>query len=112
METFTFCPRIDPVGQITQRSIVAQFGDGYAQRAADGINGKSENWPLEFVGSEDYIRPIRDFLDRHQGYKSFLWTPPLGEPQHFVTPEGYSLRAMGGGAYSLSVTFVQNNRLI
>lgn len=112
METFTFCPRIDPVGKVTQRSIVAQFGDGYAQRAADGINGKSESWPLEFVGGGDYIRPIRDFLDRHAGWKSFLWTPPMGQEQHFVTPEGYSLRAMGGDAYSLSVTFVQNNRLV
>ena len=112
METFSFCPRIDPVGTISQRTLVAQFGDGYAQRAADGINGKQEKWPLEFVGTSDYIAPIRDFLDRHAGYKSFLWTPPLGEAQHFVTPEGYTLRAMGGDAYTLNVTLVQNNRLI
>lgn len=112
METFTFCPRVNPTATVTQRTLVAQFGDGYAQRAADGINGRTESWPLEFVGDEAYIRPIKAFLDRHGGWKSFLWTPPLGDEQHFVTPGGYTLTPQHADLYTLSVTLQQNNRLV
>lgn len=109
LQNFTFCPRVNPVGQNTYRTRVAQFGDGYAQRVQDGINAKRSSWPLEFVGSEEEIKPVQDFLDQHAGYLPFLWTPPLGTEKEFVTPEGYSLTAIHSGLFSLSVTLVQGN---
>lgn len=111
METFDFCPRINPTGQTTFRTRVAQFGDGYAQRVGDGINTRKESWPLEFIGNEEYIAPIKSFLDSHAGHMPFMWTPPLGEQGEYVAPDGYALTAMGGDAYTLTVTLVENNPL-
>lgn len=115
MEQFTFPASIGPQGQITDRNIVAQFGDGYAQRTGDGINTRQEAWPLQFTGTVKKIKPIKDFLDRHASRKTFLWTPPMGMPQAFVTPAGYSLQphtSRAKGVYTLSVVFEQSNRAI
>lgn len=104
-ETFTWCPRTDPDGKSSFRVLSAQFGDGYAQEAGDGINNEIRSWPLQFVGSENYIKPIRNFLRRHAGFKPFSWTPPMEtEPGLFVVRE-FSLRPMGGKVYTLAATF-------
>lgn len=113
METFDFIPLAMPTVSTKQRSVVAQFGDGYAQRSGDGINGNSEEWSLDFQGCVEDINEIRDFLNRHGGWKSFIWVTPMGETQHFVTPEGYSYSPhVGIDLVSLSVKLVQNNRLV
>lgn len=106
-ETFTWSPRVNPRGQVTLRTLEAKFGDGYTQTAADGINNKTQSWPLEFVGNEAYIAAIAAFLDRHGGYRAFLWTPPLGVEGRYRATE-YDPVALGGGMYSLSVTFQQH----
>ena len=77
-EVFNWSPRPNPVGAFKDRTLRVQFGDGYEQ-AADGIHTVTQSWPLQFVGNEVYVRPILDFVRRHAGGKSFLWTPPLGE---------------------------------
>ena len=78
-ETFSWTPQVGMNGTAKYQVLSARFGDGYQQVAADGINNKIESWPVSFTGTKDEIRPIRDFLDRHAGYQSFYWTPPLGE---------------------------------
>lgn len=107
MEIFTWCPRRNPQGGVSFRTLTAQFGDGYAQVAEDGINSRSEKWPLEFFGTEAEILPIKDFLDRHGGCKGFLWTPPLGKQAVFLMDDGYQPVPLGGGWFTLSVTFKQ-----
>lgn len=108
-ETFTWCPLIDPVGDVQHRTLRAQFGDGYAQVAADGINARSESWPLSFVGRLSAIAPIRAFLDRHGGWRAFLWTPPAGQLSQYRAA-AYQLRAHGGDIYTLSVTFTEAHK--
>jgi phage-related protein len=107
MEIFTWCPRRNPQGSVSFRTLTAQFGDGFAQVAEDGINSRSEKWPLEFFGTEAEISPIKDFLDRHGGWKGFLWTPPLGKQAVFLMDDGYQPVPLGGGWFTLSVTFKQ-----
>jgi len=104
-ETFTWCPRTDPDGTSRFRILSAQFGDGYAQEAGDGINNEIRSWPLQFVGSENYIKPIRNFLRSHAGFKPFLWTPPMEDEQGLFVVREFRTRAMGGGAYTLTATF-------
>ena len=106
IETFTWSPRVNPQGRTKFRVLSAQFGDGYRQTAADGINNKVASWPLQFSGSEAQVGPIVAFLDRHQGYRAFQWQPPLGEPGYYTATD-YDLTAMGGEMYSLAVTFQQ-----
>jgi len=105
MQTFTWLPRSEPQGRITQRVLTAKFGDGYTQRAADGIHNSTQSWPLLFVGSAEQIAPIKTFLDAHASWQSFLWTPPLGQPGAWRSQDGYQLTAKPGGNYELSVTF-------
>lgn len=104
-ETFTWCPRTDPDGKSTFRVHSAQFGDGFVQEVGDGINNETRSWPLQFVGREDYIKSIRNFLRKHGGFKPFYWTPPMEtDPGLFVVRE-FNLVPMGGKAYTLSATF-------
>jgi phage-related protein len=79
----------------------SQFGDGYKQLVKDGLNNKERKWPLSFKGDLDYLQPIIDFLDDHEGAVAFVWTPP-GGAQGLFTAEAYSLNSIGGGLYSLS----------
>lgn len=79
IEIFTWSPRVNPQQTVNFRVRKAQFGDGYAQVSGDGINTRSQDWELSFVGTEDYIRPIKQFFDRHAGTRAFQWTPPLEE---------------------------------
>ncbi|AUV95424.1 phage tail protein [Klebsiella michiganensis] len=106
IEIFTWSPRVNPTQTVNFRTRKAQFGDGYAQVSGDGLNTRSQEWELNFVGTEDYIRPIKQFLDRHGGTKSFQWTPPLEDIGIFRC-EQYKPVPMGGGNYSLSATFIQ-----
>lgn len=106
-ETFTFSPRIEPTGSMNFRALRAQFGDGYAQTAGDGLNSARQAWPLEFVGDETKIRAIKDFLDRHGGHKPFLWTAPMSDEASYVLQDGYQLAALGRGYFRLTATFEQ-----
>jgi phage-related protein len=111
METLTWSGLlVDPQGTVSHRVLSAQFGDGYEQTAADGINAIQQSWPLQFTEQESLIIPIRDFLDRHGSWKPFLWTPPLGDEGTFRSDKGYQLTAHGAGLYTLTVTLIQLNR--
>ena len=98
IETFTFCPRVNPEGAFTQRIRSVQFGDGYTQRSGDGINIESQSWPITFVGSTDLIRPIVAFLRRHNGYIAFQWVNPLSELGLYCCPDGFNVTAQGKNA--------------
>lgn len=106
IETFNWSPRTSAASDVGFRIRKAQFGDGYTQVAGDGINPRSQKWALSFVGNEAYIRAIVDFLDRHGGYKSFQWCPPLADTGLYRC-DAYKPTALGGGNYSLSASFIQ-----
>lgn len=106
LETFTWCPRTEPQGQISFRTRTQAFADGYSQSVTDGINNKSQSWPLVFVGGEARTRQILEFLDRHQGAKGFLWTPPLGVLGLYKCTS-YQPTPNGGNIYTLTATFEQ-----
>lgn len=106
IEIFTWSPRVSPTQTVKFRTRKAEFGGGYTQVSGDGLNNRSQEWDLNFVGTEEYIRSIKEFLDRHAGTKSFQWTPPLEDAGLFRC-EQYKPVPMGGGNYSLSATFIQ-----
>ena len=108
-ETFNFDLRLGATGDIDQRTWENDFGDGYTQAGGTGINTRSGNWDVSKTGyltEGSELRAVRDFLDRHEGYKSFTWTPPGGVPGQYRA-KGYKLNAMGAGLFSLSATFKQ-----
>lgn len=107
IETFTWSPLIEPQGTGKFRTRTAQFGDGYKQQVADGLNAESQTWPLTFRGSAAYVAPILAFLRARQGYQSFYWTPPLGQQALFTCSE-YGITPHGAERYTLTATFEQS----
>ena len=105
-ETFTWVPNKEPAGTVSFRTKSAKFGDGYEQTAEDGINNKTQSWPLTFTGSKARVKQIAKFLDRHKGAIPFFWTEPLGETALFKCSE-YQPRHAGGDVYMLTATFEQ-----
>lgn len=91
-------------GDTTLRVRKAQFGDGYTQRAADGLNNRESTFNLRFVGSAAKVAAIIDFLDRHAGAESFYWTPPLRARGLFVC-EKYSEPIKNGAVYTMTAQF-------
>ena len=105
-ETFIWSPSVDPTGTSSFRTRTAQFGNGYRQVAADGINNEQQSWPLTFGGSEDEVAPIVAFLRSHRGASAFVWTPPLGE-ESLWTCNSFGMTPHGEDLYTVTATFEQ-----
>lgn len=106
-ETF---PNIKPDRSSTRtkkdRTLQADFGDGYGQTALDGINTSMEEWRLSFKDyPEAEIQTLTDFLDARQSNEHFLWTPP-GEvtAKKWKQVDEYDVTFPGHGTRSLTVT--------
>lgn len=106
LETFTWATEKGAEGEITQRVRTQQFGDGYSQSVEDGINNRSQSWPVTFTGAKARTQAIMMFLDRHKGARAFLWTPPLGELGLYKC-NGYKPVHRGGSVYAINATFEQ-----
>lgn len=106
IERFTWATEKGVEGDIKQRVRTTQFADGYAQSTEDGINNKSQAWPVTFTGMKGRIKDIMDFIDRHKGAKGFLWEPPLGDLGLYKC-NGYKPVHRGGSVYAITATFEQ-----
>ena len=78
MSVFSWSPSPGPTQSKQPRVKTAQFGDGYQQRVADGINGSPRSWALQFTRLTAEIDAIDDFLSALGGAASFEWMPPKG----------------------------------
>lgn len=105
-ELFAWAPQEEAAGKVRLRMNQAQYGDGYSQRAGDGINGKSQTWNLTFKGNAARIDAIRAFLDARGGWQSFFWTPSLGVQGYYVAGE-YDLTDRGANRFVLQASFMQ-----
>lgn len=105
-ETFDFCVKVGSSGTTAFRTRKAQFGDGYEQRVGDGLNTSVQSWSVNSTNTKDEIQALKDFLDRHQGYKSFYWTPPLGKQGLFYC-ETFSVSGEGNQVFTISATLQQ-----
>lgn len=105
-DTFTWRPVSNPTGTSTFAVLTSQFGDGYSQEAADGINNETQSWPLDFVGVEVEMQPIVNFIRAHAGFQGFYWTPPMGV-QGLYKVATFSINPQDGGLVQISATFVQ-----
>ena len=54
----------------------ANFGDGYSQRAGDGINVLVENWSIEWENLDSTeVAALETQLEGARGVDSITWTP-------------------------------------
>lgn len=107
IETFTWQTERGVQPTINYKTITAQFGDGYAQTSTDGINNKDESYAVKVHAYGDKAVEIKDFFDRHAGWKSFYWTPPLGKIGLYRCLDATPV-AQGGGLYVFSGTFIKS----
>jgi phage-related protein len=101
------CPNQGSARQVTARTREAQFGDGYSQRAVDGLNsiGKllSLEWPLL---TQAQAQEIEDFFKAKGGATAFLYQPPKeSAPLQWICKEW--TRTSGGPREALSANFIQ-----
>jgi phage-related protein len=104
----TFSWRVHATASGSAEFVVAtaQFGDGYSQRQAIGLNNRKEKWSATVSGWRNEMIPVRDFLRSKQGSIPFYWTPPLGDPGLYVCTR-YTPQDQGSGYYTLSMEFEQ-----
>jgi phage-related protein len=104
MATFTWTPEFPIERLVEPRALRAQFGDGYAQVAADGINARLGRWPLRFEQRAlSEITAIDTFL-HDNAFAVIDWTPPGGSAIKVRVREWR--RTRGNAVYaSMSVTF-------
>lgn len=63
--------------QSSPKVLLATFGDGYEQRAADGINSIKETYNLQFRNREKtFVDDVITFLDSKKGVTKFSFTIP------------------------------------
>lgn len=71
------------------RNLYAKFGDGYEQRAADGLNTTLETWSIVANTLKDATEatPMESFLRTQAGAIAFQWTTPYGRTALFLCKE-------------------------
>jgi phage-related protein len=105
-DTFTWRPDKSAPGTFDQSVRAAKFGNGYTQRAADGINNETQSWNLTFTGNKSRIAEIVKFLRKQEGYKAFIWSAPFDGPLYFIC-SSFNPTDLGGSAWALTATFEQ-----
>mgnify|MGYP004000631867 FL=1 len=92
------------------RVLTANFGDGYEQRIADGINSINETYSLSFkTRPKEVIDDIVAFLDTKKNVSKFVLTIPdtndaNGEKDVKVVATNYSVTYDYENFYSLSLS--------
>lgn len=76
MSALPYQPHISSRLNKQPRILKHQFGDGYAQRMADGINNNLERWSLSFTLINANALALMTFFDGLGGVDSFTWQPP------------------------------------
>ena len=61
---------------IAARVLRTDFGDGYSQRTADGINNIGRMYDLEYIGTNTNIDELITHFEERAGYQDFTYTFP------------------------------------
>jgi phage-related protein len=89
-------------------TITSQFGDGYMQRAGDGINKKGENWLITYDNLDQTQRDLLwVFIEIVQQSDVIEWTAPgdLVEKKWIIDPASdIAEQAKAGAIYTVRFT--------
>lgn len=104
--TFTWVPVFGAGTETEPRVNTVNYGDGYSQRVADGINTALQVKSVLFQGTTAVIDAIEAFLKIENGVTYFLWTPP-GKTQKKWLCKKWSRVENAYNNESLSTTFYE-----
>lgn len=71
METLPFCPQAGYSTECEPRRKVHDFGDGYQQRRADGLNPLQRKFSVSFNLNHKQAVILDDFFTKHSGVTAF-----------------------------------------
>jgi phage-related protein len=92
----------------TPRTLKNAFGNGYEQRAGDGLNAVPQAWQVVWENiAFSECTAIDSFLAGQKGYLAFLWTPPGAAAPLQVKCEGWSLGKTSGNTGTVKARFDQ-----
>lgn len=103
-------PDVSSPGQdMSFRTKKTQFGDGYIQVAANGINATLEKWSLIWDSIADTdADTLCDFFENLAGATPFLWTPPKGNTGEVLwLCEGHGRSGMKGLVSTVTAQFTR-----
>ena len=97
-----------PRKQSVSRVLRADFGDGYSQRAGDGINVISETWDIEWEHLDsDEIALLETQLESARGVDAIDWTPrDETAAKKFTVIEWQKTMKIGNTGIARSVTAI------
>ena len=96
--------------QSTPRVLRIQFGDGYEQRIAEGLNSSQESYQISYSNRpKAEIDDIAAFMDEKKGVTSFNYVIPDtnngGETTIKVVCDQYNLVYVRDSSYTFTATF-------
>lgn len=111
---YTFTPPVTaPLDPNTTRQnkpkvLMPDFGDGYAQRAADGINNNPAARALSWTNlTQDEFDYIDGFFDARYGVESFYYDHlGRGNPQVYICTD-WEVTDVDFGIYTITANFMQ-----
>lgn len=107
MTTFSYTPSYPAQAQRTPKTRNSVFGDGYEQRAEDGINSLKEIWTLQFLNREEAEAILIDtFFAERKGATYFEWTTPTGVAGKFIC-RTWTYDLGRGNMVTINATFEQ-----
>jgi phage-related protein len=90
----------------TVRVLETDFGDGYGQKAMDGINPVKDVWELSWSNlSPTEAQTAYAFLRAAGGATSFLWTPAFESTPRIWTCKKFKLTPTDPAAQTLTASF-------
>ncbi|MGM4911022.1 phage tail protein [Rhizobium sp. 768_B6_N1_8] len=90
------------------RVLKAQFGNGYAQRAGDGLNPINAEYSVSFENlTRAEAATIIAFFKERAGWQAFYYTPPSEEGPRMWTCEKWRIVHVGSIHDSVFATFTQ-----
>lgn len=107
-DLFAWTPSYTPQMTRKPRVLAAQFGDGYAQRVADGINAVDVSWSLTFSArDQNEAAAFVTFLDAHGGHVPFRWVDPNGLLATWICAD-YGTARTSPRLYGMTATFTRD----
>lgn len=107
MATFTYTPDYNAQESCRPNIRRVQFGDGYEQAIAFGLNTQPVTWNLTFANRSNTERDnILTFFRTQGGFDPFDWTPPYGSAGKYICEE-WSTTMVAYNINTIQATFRQ-----
>ncbi len=93
---------------VTPRFLRADLGDGYDQRAGDGIQTIKEEWSVTFEAlDQTNADTLVAFFENLEGYQKFEWTPFRQTTEKKFICSDWSESFPGNSLTRVQATFTQ-----